>query len=205
MIPAQAAPLVVVVDDDEAVRQSLDLFLVAAGFRCVAFASAEALLEAGLPSHASCLVVDLRMPGGMDGIELVGTLRRQGHAVPSLLVSGHGDISQAVRAMRAGAEDFIEKPYDVNALVSAIRHAIEQPRTRLGTSTAALERVGQLSAREREVLAALAEGHPNKVIAHQLGISARTVEVHRSQLMQKLGVRSLGEAVRVAVSAGLVA
>lgn len=198
------APLVVVIDDDEAVRLSLDLFLVAAGFRCATFGSAEALLAAGMPSHASCLVVDLRMPGGMDGIELVETLRRQGHAVPSLLVSGHGDITQAVRAMRAGAEDFIEKPYDVAALVAAIRGAIEHPRSRLGLSNAALERVAQLSVREREVLAALAEGHPNKMIAHLLGISARTVEVHRSHLMQKLGVRSLGEAVRVAVSAGLV-
>lgn len=196
--------LTVVVDDDEAVRTSLRLFLVASGYRCLAFESAEALLAAGVPDDAACLIVDLRMPGGMDGVELIERLRQDGVGVPALVVSGHGDISQAVRAMRAGAEDFIEKPYDNAALLEALGRALQQPRQRRAANEVAVARVGQLSRREVEVLTALAEGHPNKVIAHRLSISTRTVEVHRAHLMQKLGVRSLGEAVRLAVAAGLV-
>jgi two-component system response regulator FixJ len=204
MAAMAGAPLVIVVDDDAAVRGSLSLFLLGAGFRCITHDGAERLLAEGVPADAACLVVDLRMPGGMDGVELIETLRRAGNATPALVVSGHGDIAQAVRAMRAGASDFIEKPYEVSALTEAIRRAMEETPPRRPGNPAATERLAHLTAREREVLTALAEGNANKIIARRLGISSRTVEVHRAHLMQKLNVRSLGEAVRVAVAAGLV-
>ncbi len=200
-------PLVVVVDDDAAVRDSLAMLLPVAGYRCLAHPSPEALLGAGIPDEAACLVFDLRMPGSMDGVALLEAVRRRGVTVPALVVSGHGDIAQAVRAMRAGAADFIEKPYADTVLLDAIARAIAEARPGSGrrpASDAASARIARLSAREREVLTALAEGLSNKLIAHRLGISARTVEVHRARMMDRLEVRSLGEAVRIAAAAGLV-
>lgn len=200
-------PLVVIVDDDAAVRDSLIMLLPASGYRCLAHPSPEALLQAGVPREAACLLLDLRMPGAMDGVELIEAVRHDGLAVPALVVSGHGDITQAVRAMRAGAADFIEKPYADTALLDAIARAIAQARPAPGrrpARDAAAARVGRLSAREREVLTAVAEGLSNKMIGNRLGISARTVEVHRANMMDRLEVRSLGEAVRLAVAAGLV-
>jgi two-component system response regulator FixJ len=192
--------LVPVVDDDGAVRDSLSLLLRAAGYASLGFASAEALL-AGLPAEARCLIVDVRMPGGMDGVTLVEALRRRGNTIPTILVSGHGDIPLAVRAMKAGAVDFIEKPYEDTAILGAVAHALRGfPQA---PEAEAIHQTALLSPREREVLVGLVAGKPNKAIAHELGISPRTVEVHRAHVMDKLGVRSLSAAVRTALLAGL--
>ena len=196
-----AAPILVpVVDDDGAVRDSLSLLLRAAGYASVGFASAEALL-AGLPAEARCLIVDVRMPGGMDGVALVEALRRRGSMIPAILVSGHGDIPLAVRAMKAGAVDFIEKPYEDTAILGAVAQALRGPP--LAPEAEAIRQIALLSPREREVLIGLVDGKPNKAIAHELGISPRTVEVHRAHVMDKLGARSLSAAVRTALLAGL--
>ncbi|SDC14679.1 response regulator transcription factor [Belnapia rosea] len=197
-----ATPLLVpVVDDDAAVRDSLGLLLRTAGYETCGFASAEALLAA-LPAEAGCVIADVRMPGGMDGVTLVQTLRRRGITLPVVLVSGHGDIPLAVRAMKAGAVDFIEKPYEDTAILGAVATALADHA--MPTDAEAVRQVAQLSPREREVLVALVAGQPNKAIAHELGISPRTVEVHRARVMEKLGVRSLSAAVRIGLMAGLV-
>ncbi|SDB10271.1 response regulator transcription factor [Belnapia rosea] len=197
-----ATPLLVpVVDDDAAVRDSLGLLLRTAGYETCGFASAEALLAA-LPAEAGCVIADVRMPGGMDGVTLVQTLRRRGITLPVVLVSGHGDIPLAVRAMKAGAVDFIEKPYEDTAILGAVATALAGHA--MPTDAEAVRQVAQLSPREREVLVALVAGQPNKAIAHELGISPRTVEVHRARVMEKLGVRSLSAAVRIGLMAGLV-
>lgn len=195
-----AAALVPVVEDDAAVRDSLTLLLRAAGYRSVGFASGEALL-AGLPAEARCLIADVRMPGGMDGVTMVEALRRRGIGLPVILVSGHGDIPLAVRAMKAGAVDFIEKPYEDTAILGAVAAALSGPAP--APEAEATRQIALLSPREREVLVGLVAGKPNKAIAHELGISPRTVEVHRAHVMDKLGVRSLSAAVRTALMAGL--
>ena len=170
--------------------------------RLVGFASAEALL-AGLPAEARCLIADVRMPGGMDGVCLVETLRRRGIPLPVILVSGHGDIPLAVRAIKAGAADFIEKPYQASTILGTVAAALaSRPAGELPDAEAERQ-IAALSPREREVLVGLVAGKLNKTIAHDLGISPRTVEVHRAHLMEKLGVRSLSAAVRLALSAGL--
>lgn len=192
--------LVLVVDDDAAVRDSLSLLLRAAGYASRGFASAEALL-AGLPAEARCLIIDVRMPGGMDGVALVEALRRRGTLLPAILVSGHGDIPLAVRAMKAGAVDFIEKPYEDTAILGAVATALRDLPP--ASETEAIRQTALLSPREREVLLGLVAGKPNKTIAHELGISPRTVEVHRAHVMDKLGVRSLSAAVRLALLARL--
>ena len=198
--------LVPVVDDDAAVRDSLSLLLQAAGYVSVGFASAEALL-AGLPAEARCLIADVRMPGGMDGVCLVETLRRRGIPLPVILVSGHGDIPLAVRAIKAGAADFIEKPYQATTILGTVAAALaSRPAGALPADLPDVEaerQIAALSPREREVLVGLVAGKLNKTIAHDLGISPRTVEVHRAHLMEKLGVRGLSAAVRLALSAGL--
>ncbi|MDB5374951.1 MAG: uncharacterized protein JWP04_3593 [Belnapia sp.] len=195
-----AVPLVPVVEDDAAVRDSLSLLLRAAGYASVGFASAEALL-AGLPAEARCLIADVRMPGGLDGVAMVEALRRRGVSLPVILVSGHGDIPLAVRAMKAGAVDFIEKPYEDTAILGAVAAALRGLPP--APEAEAARQIALLSPREREVLIGLVAGKPNKTIAHELGISPRTVEVHRAHVMDKLGVRSLSAAVRTALMAGL--
>lgn len=197
-----------VVDDDEAVRRSLAMLLASTGLTTKAYGSAEAVLVAARELDGlamGCVVVDVRMPG-MDGISLMEALRREGVTLPVVVVTGHGDIPLAVRAMRAGALDFIEKPYSEDRILDAVETALEavrvvdQTRVLLAQAQA---RVAGLSPREREVLAALVAGKANKVIGFELGISPRTVEVHRAKLMEKLRVRSLPEAVRIALAAGM--
>lgn len=197
-----------VVDDDTAVRRSLAMLLRSAGHQVETYASAEALLQAaevaGGLAHG-CIVLDVRMPG-MDGLSLMEVLSRRDIHLPVVVVTGHGDIPLAVRAMRAGALDFVEKPYAeeriLEAVGSALLSAREADRQRL-LAVQAQAKVGALSPREREVLAALVEGKANKVIGFELGISPRTVEVHRANLMEKLGVRSLPEAVRIGLAGGI--
>lgn len=208
---AAPPPLVHVVDDDDAMRRSLALLLRSAGYAAEAHASAEALLAAlDRPGAAergpACAVVDVLMPGGMDGIALQAELARRGAALPVVVVTGHADVPLAVRAMRAGAVDFVEKPYPKQRILSAVAEALDATaasRDRAPATAAAVARVAALTPRERTVLRGLVSGQPNKVIAHELGISPRTVEAHRAAVMEKLGARSLAEAVRLATAAGL--
>jgi two-component system response regulator FixJ len=196
---AEGADLVVVVDDDHAASHSLACLLQAADLRTCEFASAEDLLAAGVPRQASCLVVDVRLGRGRDGIALVESLRRQGDRTPVVVVTGHGDIPLAVRAMRAGAADFVEKPFSADRILRAVREA------RLAGADAAKRAalVHSLTPREREVLAGLVGGKANKVVAAELDISVRTVEAYRASIMDKLQVRSFAAAVRIAIEAGI--
>jgi two-component system response regulator FixJ len=193
-----------VVDDDAAVRRSLERLLDAAGFQAVSYESPAAFLRAAPGLAAGCVLLDMRMPG-MDGLQVQACMLELGIALPIVVMTGQGDVQSAVRAMKAGAVDFIEKPYDDDTLIKAIEAAL----ARAGQagpddeSAEAVRRVAALSRREREVLDALVAGRPNKVIAHDLGLSTRTVEVHRARMMSRLGVRQLGEAVRLSVLARL--
>ena len=194
-----------VVDDDAAMRDSLAFLLDVNGFKPLVYDSAGALLAASPIDALSCVVSDIRMPG-MNGIELVRELKGKGCACPVILVTGHGDVALAVEAMKAGAVDFIEKPFDDAILLTAIRTALEAPPATQGDSAAKLEaeaRLAELSPRERDVLRGLVAGKINKVIAHDLSISPRTVEVYRANLMAKTGARSMSELMRIALAAGL--
>lgn len=193
-----------VADDHAAIRRSLALLLEAAGHAVVLHDSGEALLEAlEAGARPGCIILDVRMPG-RDGVSVMEILARRPLAPPVIIVTGHGDIPLAVRAMRAGARDFIEKPYPEERILGAVREALAVGRAALdgrARAAAAQARLASLTPREGEVLAALVEGHSNKGIAARLGISPRTVEVHRAHLMDKLGVRSLPEAVRMFLAA----
>lgn len=197
-----------VVDDDTAVRRSLAMLLRSSGHQVETYGSAEALLqaaEAGGGLAQGCIVLDVRMPG-MDGLSLMEVLSRRDIRLPVVMVTGHGDIPLAVRAMRAGALDFVEKPYPEERILEAVGSALSTSREvdrQRQLANQAQAKVSALSPREREVLAALVEGKANKMIAFELGISPRTVEVHRANLMEKLGVRSLPEAVRIGLAGGV--
>ncbi|MAU60278.1 response regulator FixJ [Parvibaculum sp.] len=191
-----------VVDDDEAVRSSLRMLLESAGFDVAAYASAADFLESYRSGLSGCVVADVRMPG-MDGIQLQEELAQRHAHLPFIAMTGHGDVPLAVRAMKAGAVDFIEKPFEADDLISAVERALALGRNRAedSGSAEAAALVAGLTSRERQVLEHLVAGHSNKVIAHELDISPRTVEVHRAHLMEKLKVRSLPEAVRLALAA----
>jgi len=195
--------LVHIVDDDARVRRSLRQLLQAAGFTVLSYSSALACLQAA-PRLSGCLLLDLRMPG-MDGLQLQQELAARGVRVPVIVLTGQADVRTAVRAMKAGAFDFIEKPYDPVALVAAVAAASADsaPALRNTDVVDAKARVAALSRREREVLDRLASGRANKTIAFDLGISARTVEVHRARMLERLGVRRVAEAIRLWVLATL--
>ena len=202
-------PLVFVVDDEPAIRDSLALLLRSVGIPTRTFDSAQAFLDAFQPVPNSCLLADVRMPG-MSGLELQETLRKRGLKVPVIVLTGHGDIAMAVRAMKAGAADFIEKPYNDQVLIDSVHRALAASREPQGSPPAAdragIEaRIATLSPREREVMQLVIEGKPNKVIATRLGLSTRTVEVHRAKVMEKMQAASLAELVRMALAAGLSA
>ncbi len=197
--------VIYVIDDDAAMRDSLAFLLEVNGFQPEVFESASTFLGKTLNKAASCVVSDIRMPG-MTGVELVRKLKSEGVPCPVILITGHGDVALAVEAMKAGAVDFIEKPFDDAVLLNAIRLAME---TRPGNHddnaarTEAQARLAELSPRERDVLQGLVAGKINKVIAHELSISPRTVEVYRANLMAKTGARSVSELMRIALAAGL--
>jgi two-component system, LuxR family, response regulator FixJ len=191
-----------VVDDDVAVRRSLERLLDSAGLHAISYETAFAFLEAATNLAPGCVLLDIKMPG-MDGLELQALLRQRNASLPVIMMTGQGDVQSAVRAMKAGAVDFIEKPYNDDVLLNAIDAALTRV-DRAGTEreiAEAAKRIATLSPREREVLEALVTGHPNKVIAFDLGISVRTVEVHRARMMDRLGVRQFAEAIRLAVLA----
>jgi two-component system response regulator FixJ len=195
-----------VVDDDAAVRRSLERLLDAAGFRTVSYGSSLAFLAVAPGLSSGCVLLDVRM-SGMDGLTLQARLAKLENHLPVVVMTGQGDVQTAVRAMKAGAIDFIEKPYDDDVLIKAIDLALSAPRrserNRNREAAKAAQRVATLSPREHQVLDGLVAGRPNKIIAHDLGISIRTVEVHRARMMERLGVRQLAEAVRLAVMARL--
>lgn len=192
------------VDDDAAVRGSLTLLLKAAGRRPVAYDSAAAFLEAYVPGAPGALVVDVRMPG-MSGLELQRLLARGGMTIPVIVMTGHGDIAMAVQAIKAGAADFIEKPFSDEVLLGCIERALAMDHGRRREEHrrgAVAARLAALTAREREVMALLVRGKLNKVVAAELGVSTRTVETHRARIMEKLGARSLSDLVRMAMAEG---
>jgi len=195
--------LVHLVDDDEAIRRSVGFMLKTSGFHVRSYESGVELLKSASSLEPGCILLDIRMPG-MDGLEVQSTLRAKGISLPVIIMTGHGDVALAVQAMKDGAVDFIEKPFEKAVLLSAIEHGVE----RLKRSAADVDRADEaavrlqaLTPREREVLDGLAKGLPNKTIAYDLGISPRTVEIHRANVMSKLGVRSLSEALRIAFAA----
>jgi two-component system response regulator FixJ len=196
--------VVYIVDDDPAIRRSLERLLDAAGFQAVSYATPKAFLgvAAGLP--AGCALLDVRMPE-MDGLQVQAHLLSIKPDLPIIVMTGQGDVQTAVRAMKAGAVDFIEKPYSDDALIAAIGSAMNDGvrKDRTDDIAAAAALIDTLSPRERQVLEALVAGQPNKVIAFDLGISVRTVEVHRARMMDRLGVRQFAEAVRLSVLATL--
>ena len=194
-----------VIDDDQAMRESLDFLLGVQGFSVALYSSAAEFLAAlpGLPAEG-CILSDISMPG-MSGIELVRRLKERGAKLPIILMTGHADVPMAVEAMKAGISDFIEKPFAQDVLLDAVKAAL----TRGGEAAdgdsdqAAQDRIAHLSPRETDVLKGVVAGKANKIIAYELGISPRTVEIYRANLMSKTGARNLSELMRIALAAGL--
>jgi two-component system response regulator FixJ len=190
-------PLVYLVDDDPAVRDSLSLLLRSVGLGSAVFPSALAFLEAYDPDRHACLVADIRMPG-LSGLELQQRLNERGAKIPIIFITGHGDVPMAVNAMKSGAMDFIQKPFRDQELLDRINTALQQDREqriRLLEENAIKQRLAALTPRETEVMWRVVRGQANKVIALDLGVSQRTVELHRARVMRKLKMRSLAELV----------
>ena len=196
---------VYIVDDDDGVRDSLQILLESSGHAVRGFASPQEFLDVVGSIDFGCILVDLQMPG-MDGLELQHRLRALNVKLPVIVVTAHGDIATAVEAMRSGAIDFVEKPFSDDAILTSIKMALaDRPKLNAEDQirAAILERLKILSPREREVLDGMVAGHPNKVIAFNLSLSPRTVEIHRARVMDKMQARSLSELVRLAIAAGI--
>jgi FixJ family two-component response regulator len=194
---------VFIVDDDEAVRSSLTLLLKAFGWPAQTYASAQEFLAAFDPHRAGCLVLDIRMPG-MSGLELQDELNSRGAMLPIIFITGHGDVPMAVEAMQRGAMDFLQKPFRDQDLLDRINKALEQDRAGrelLGNRERIRERMAQLTPREQQVMALVTQGKANKVIAADLELSQRTVEIHRAHVMEKMGANSLAHLVRMVIEA----
>jgi two-component system response regulator FixJ len=194
--------LVHVVDDEDAIRRSVGFLLRTSGIAVSTWESGVAFLRAARSVEPGCILLDVRMPE-MDGLTVQRELAAQGIGMPVIVLTGHGDIATAVAAMQGGAVDFLEKPFEKAALLAALDKGferLERHEAALDSQRDARVRIAGLTPREQDVLAGLARGHPNKTIAYDLGISPRTVEVHRANLMTKLGVHSLSDALRIAFS-----
>ncbi len=199
------AELIHVIDDDEGVRLGLCALLEAKDYKSIPHASCEAFLNDYTAETTLCIVADLRLPG-LGGLDLQAHLLGQAIDLPFIVITGHGDVSSAVRALKAGAVDFIEKPIDGKMFLSAVDRAIRTRRAALKTSAmlaSAREKFFNLTPREHDVLRHIVNGNPNKIIAHELGISPRTVENHRARLMDKMKAASLADLVSMALAAGL--
>ena len=195
--------LVHVVDDDAAVRRSVGFMLKTSGVQVLSYESGPELLRNGSALAPGCVLLDIRMPG-MDGLEVQQALQESRVGLPVIIMTGHGDVGLAVKAMKAGAVDFIEKPFEKATLFASLEEGFRRLSRKEATGDRRRDaevRLLGLTARERDVLDGLAQGLPNKTIAYDLGISPRTVEIHRANLMAKLGVRSLSEALRIAFAA----
>lgn len=197
--------IVHLVDDDETIRRSAGFMLKTSGFQVRTYVSGVELLKDARELAPGCILLDVRMPE-MDGLQVQAALKERGIGFPVIVMTGHGDVGVAVQAMKAGAVDFIEKPFEKAVMLSAIEEGfarIEQAGRGRARAVEAQTRLQALTPRERDVLEGLVRGHPNKTIAYDLDISPRTVEIHRANLMSKLGVASLSEALRIAFAAGL--
>ncbi len=197
--------LVHVVDDEDSIRRSLDFLLRTAGFKVEKWETGERFLKGVDKSVPACVLLDIRMPG-MDGLQVQAEMATRGLNLPIVVLTGHGDVGAAVRAMRAGAIDFLEKPFNRERLLEALEIGFTQLADRDGRRRRedwARTQIAKLTEREREVLDGLGCGYPNKTIAYDLGISARTVEVYRANVMEKLEVSNFADALRVAFAAGL--
>lgn len=195
----ECAPVVFIVDDDEAVRSSLRLLLKSVGLVPSALASAREFLDKYDPAQPGCLVLDVRMPE-MSGLELQEQLNLKGAVLPVIFITGHGDVPMAVEAMQAGACDFLQKPFRDQDLIDRIQRALDKDRTNravLNERTLIRERLQSLTPREREVLAMVTSGKANKIMAADLGVSQRTVEIHRARVMEKMSAASLAQLVRM--------
>jgi two-component system response regulator FixJ len=191
------------VDDDDAIRRSAGFLLKTSGYLVAPYASGDAFLAVAKSAATGCVLLDIRMPG-MDGLEVQQAMNDRGIALPVVMLTGHGDVTLAVRAMKAGAVDFLEKPFEKAALLTAVEKGFErlQGADRIAlTATEAAVQLASLTSRERDVAEGLIEGHPNKVIAFNLGISPRTVEIHRANLMRKLGATSLSQVLQIGFAA----
>ena len=201
-----ADPMIYVVDDDDAVRQSLEFLLTTAGMRTRSFESAKAFLEVLPDVGFGCVITDVRMPE-ITGIDLLKRVKEINADLPVIVITGHGDIALAVEAMKIGAVDFLEKPFDDDHLLNAVKSALDREADavqRKAEVTEIQDKLAALSNRERQVLEGLVAGNPNKTIAFDLGISPRTVEIYRANLMTKMSANSLSDLVRMAISAGLL-
>jgi FixJ family two-component response regulator len=202
----ECIPIVFVVDDDPSIRASLDLLLSSAGYGVITFASAKEFLELdrGTPCPA-CLVLDVKMPG-LSGLDLQEELTSRNYAIPVIFITGHGDIPMSVQAMKKGAVDFLSKPFDDGALLDAVKEALmkdSQARSDLNERKHIMQRLGSLTTREHEILTYLITGMLNKQIAYELKISERTVKAHRKQVLDKMGVNSIAELVRLTEKIGV--
>ena len=203
---AAAQRIVHVIDDDEGLRESLAFLLRSAALEVRSFESAKAFLDALPDAALGCVITDVRMPD-MSGIELLRRLKELKIGVPVIVITGHGDIALAVEAMKIGAADFFEKPFNDDLLVASVRAALQQQedQTKRGAERAEIEhRISTLSPREKDVLSGLIEGRANKQIAFDLGISPRTVEIYRANLMNKMQADSLSDLVRMALLAEML-
>ena len=206
MSTMQPEPIIFVIDDDDAVRQSLEFLLKTAGMTVRGFEHAKAFLDILPRVEHGCVITDVRMPG-MSGIDLLRSLKDTNPELPVIVITGHGDISLAVEAMKIGAIDFLEKPFDDDQLIAAVRAALNRDagvvkrKAELGEIT---EKLAELSNRERQVLDGLVAGKANKSIAFDLGISPRTVEIYRANVMTKMAANSLSDLVRMAMLADIM-
>ena len=203
-MPSECA--VHVIDDDNAMRDSLAFLLKAAGVEVQTYESAMAFLDRLPKLQAGCIVTDVRMPG-MSGLDLLRRLRELGNSMPVIVITGHGDVPLAVEAMKAGAADFIEKPFDDEVLLASVRASLttqSNDNEHQAARATIAGRLAALSARERQVLEGLVAGNPNKTIAFDLGISPRTVEIYRANVMTKMEARSLSDLVRMALVGGII-
>lgn len=200
----ERSPIVFIVDDDEAVRSSLRLLLKSVGLVPSPFGSASDFLDAYDPEQPGCLVLDVRMPQ-MSGLELQEELNRRGAVLPVIFITGHGDVPMAVEAMQAGAFDFLQKPFRDQDLIDRIQRALKKDddiRTALDKRGLIGERFDSLTPREREVLDLMSQGRSNKQMAFELGVSQRTIEIHRGRVMEKTGAASLAQLVRMVMDLG---
>lgn len=197
-------PMIHIVDDEIGMRDSLRLLFRSMGFEVATYAQPAEFLEHAAPAANACLITDLRMPL-LNGIELLQAIRARGMRMPVVMISAHGSIRHAVDALRHGAVDFIEKPFDEQDIIDAVHNALRRPyEDDAATADRCQALIGRLTRREREVLARVVSGKPNKLIARELALSARTVEAHRANLMHKLNVASVAELVGLAVRCRLV-
>jgi len=201
-----AEPLVHVIDDDDAMRDSLEFLFQTVDLPVRTYDSAVGFLQTNVAGAVGCIVTDVRMPE-MSGLDLVRELTRRGAGLPVIIITGHGDVPLAVEAMKAGARDFLEKPFDDERLLAVVRAILEQREGEEPVreeQAAARARIARLSQRERQVLKRLVDGQLNKTIAWELGISARTVEVYRAKLMTKMQATAFADLVRMALLAGAI-